>query len=150
MKQNYLAVLAFASGALLSCQAFAERLVNEEKASEIAGDMYQAYRSGGISNMLSMENSCWDELIKQRKKNEKGSASCSIAGLAGSLIEGSFARQQRRGPAPAYSGESVRGRILKNMGKAGFSETEAQQTLETSVGPNHGAIISGLANAGMR
>lgn len=145
-----IAALAFASSTLLSFQTFAEPLVSEESASGIAGDMYQAYRYGGIGNMLATENSCWGALIKQKKKNEKGAASCSIAGLSGSMIEGSFARQQRRGPAPAYSGEGVRARILKNMGKAGFSEAESQQTLEESVGPRQEAIVLGLANAGMR
>lgn len=125
-------------------------LVSDEKAFSIAGDMYKAYRYGGASEMLAIENSCWSALHKQGKKNEAGAASCSVAGLSGAFVEGTIARSQRRSPTPTYSGDGVRGRILKNMAKAGIDESHAQQILETSVQTKQGSILSGLSAAGMR
>lgn len=125
-------------------------LVSDEKAFSIAGDMYRAYRYGGASEMLTMENSCWNSLHKQKKKNEAGAASCSVAGLAGAFVEGTIARSQRRSPTPIYSGDGVRERILKNMAKAGINEDQAQQILESSVQAKQGSILSGLSAAGMR
>lgn len=125
-------------------------LVSDEKAFSIAGDMYKAYRYGGASEMLAIENSCWSALHKQGKKNEAGAASCSVAGLSGAFVEGTIARSQRRSPTPIYSGDGVRGRILKNMAKAGIDEAQAQQILEASVQTKQGSILSGLSAAGMR
>lgn len=125
-------------------------LVSDEKAFSIAGDMYRAYRYGGASEMLTMENSCWNAIHKQKKKNEAGVASCSVAGLAGAFVEGTIARSQRRSPTPIYSGDGVRERILKNMAKAGINEDQAQQILESSVQVKQGSILSGLSAAGMR
>lgn len=125
-------------------------LVSDDKAFAIAGDMYKAYRYGGASEMLAIENSCWSALHKQGKKNEAGAASCSVAGLSGAFVEGTIARSQRRSPTPIYSGDGVRGRILKNMAKAGIDEAQAQQILETSVQTKQGSILSGLSAAGMR
>lgn len=125
-------------------------LVSDEKAFSIAGDMYKAYRYGGASEMLAIENSCWSALHKQGKKNEAGAASCSVAGLSGAFVEGTISRSQRRPPTPIYSGDGVRGRILKNMAKAGIDEAQAQQILEASVQTKQGSILSGLSAAGMR
>lgn len=123
--------------------------VSVEKAAEMAGEMYQAYRSGGISEMLSMENSCWRALVKQKKINETGATSCSVSALAGAFVEAAYARQQRRVPAPAYNGDMLRQRLIGNMAKAGIKEDRAQRVLELS-GAHQGSVLLGLMNAGMR
>lgn len=129
--------------------AIAASGVSVEKAAEMAGEMYQAYRYGGISEMLSMENACWGTLAKQKKANETGAASCSVAALAGAFVEATYARQQRRGSAPAYNGDMFRQRLIGNMAKAGIKEERAQRVLELSTA-HQGSVLLGLMNAGMR
>ena len=129
--------------------AIAASGVSVEKAADMAGEMYQAYRSGGISEMLSIENACWRALAKQKKTNETGATSCSISALAGAFVEAAYARQQRRGPAPAYNGDMFRQRLFGNMAKAGIKEDRAQRVLELSAA-HQGSILLGLMNAGMR
>ena len=111
--------------------------------------MYQAYRYGGISEMLSMENACWGALAKQKKASETGATSCSVAALAGAFVEATYARQQRRGSAPAYNGDMFRQRLIGNMAKAGIKEDRAQRVLELSAA-HQGSVLLGLMNAGMR
>lgn len=129
--------------------AIAASGVSVEKAAEMAGEMYQAYRYGGISEMLSMENACWGALAKQKKANETGATSCSVAALAGAFVEATYARQQRRGSAPAYNGDMFRQRLIGNMAKAGIKEDRAQRVLELSAA-HQGSVLLGLMNAGMR
>jgi flagellar biosynthesis GTPase FlhF len=129
--------------------AIAASGVSVEKAASMAGDMYQAYRYGGISEMLSMENACWGALAKQKKASETGAASCSVAALAGAFVEATYARQQRRGSAPAYNGDMFRQRLIGNMAKAGIREDRAQRVLELSTA-HQGSVLLGLMNAGMR
>jgi hypothetical protein len=129
--------------------AIAASGVSVEKAAEMAGEMYQAYRYGGISEMLSMENACWSALAKQKKANETGATSCSVAALAGAFVEATYARQQRRGSAPAYNGDMFRQRLIGNMAKAGIREDRAQRVLELSTA-HQGSVLLGLMNAGMR
>lgn len=129
--------------------AIAASGVSVEKAAEMAGEMYQAYRYGGISEMLSMENACWGALAKQKKASETGATSCSVAALAGAFVEATYARQQRRGSAPAYNGDMFRQRLIGNMAKAGIKEDRAQRVLELSAA-HQGSVLLGLMNAGMR
>lgn len=121
--------------------------VSVEKASQMAGEMYQAYRYGGISEMLSLENTCWRAFA--RKPSDAGATSCSVTALAGAFVEASYARQQRRVPAPAYNGDGVRQRLIGNMAKAGIKEDHAQIILERA-GVHQESVLLGLINAGMR
>lgn len=129
--------------------AIAASGVSVEKAASMAGEMYQAYRYGGISEMLSMENACWGALAKQKKPSDASAASCSVAALAGAFVEATYARQQRRGSAPAYNGDMFRQRLIGNMEKAGIKEDRAQRVLELSTA-HQGSVLLGLMNAGMR
>lgn len=123
--------------------------VSPEKASAMAGEMYQAYRYGGVGEMLSMENACWSALAKQKRINEAGATSCSIVALSGAFVEASYARQQRRSSAPAYNQNLFRARLLENIEKVGIKEDRAQRVIELSVA-HQSSVLVGLTNAGMR
>ena len=123
--------------------------VSEESASEMAGRMYEAYRYGGVGEMLAMENACWHSLAKQKKPTDASAVSCAVSALAGGFVEAAYARQQKRGPAPAYNPSLLRKRLVGNMEKARINEDRAQRILEL-VTLHQESVLVGLMNAGMR
>lgn len=124
--------------------------VSAKDAQEIAGMMFTMYRAGGTGRMLRAENECWKEYSKSKARSEYGAASCSLSALAGAFIEASYARQNARPPAPAYTGPAIRVRVIKNLSQLGVSEQRADEILGRSVSPMIGDVILGLSNAGMR
>lgn len=123
--------------------------VDDDRAQELAGAMYRAYRYGGVGEMLRVENTCWSDFSEKWKGNKVAAGSCSLAAFAGVFIEASFARRQGRVSAPAYNGQIFRDRVLKNMTKAGMKPEQAEQIL-ASVVSHQENIIYGLMNSGMR
>lgn len=123
--------------------------VSPEKAAQMAGEMYQAYRYGGVGEMLSLENSCWNALAKQQRPSDASATSCSVAALAGAFIEATYARKQMRGAVPAYNSESFRQRLIGNMAKAKINQDRAERILELTAAHQE-SVLAGLINAGMR
>lgn len=123
-------------------------LLPADSISQIAGATFQNYQIGNVNQMLAEENTCWDDASREKGSNKQTIvAACASAAMSGAFIEATYARSQRRGSHPQYTGDAVRARILK---KSGLSEAETQRILETTVEPNVPAILAGLKGAGMR
>lgn len=124
--------------------------VSAKDAQDIAGMMFTMYRAGGPGHMLRAENECWKAFAKDKARSEHGAASCSLSALSGAFIEASYARQNARPSAPAYTGPAIRARIVKNLSQLGVSEQRTDEILSRSVSPRIEDVTLGLANAGMR
>jgi len=131
-----------------SASIAASPLVSDQQAMDIAGDMYRTAMFQGIGGMIETENACWDLLKKNA--TEFGVAECSLYAMAGTIIDATFARTQRRGSLPAYNAIAANQRVIKNATEAGFSEDQTRNILESSVRPHAQNILTGLMNAGMR
>lgn len=140
--------IIFSAVMLVGSQAWADVLLPPESISQIAGATFQNYQIGNVNQMLAEENTCWDDASRENGSNKQTVvAACASAAMSGAFIEATYARSQRRGSHPQYTGDAVRARILK---KSGLSEAETQRILETTVEPNVPAILAGLKGAGMR
>lgn len=154
LKTLLLAVAMAFSAALVSAQATeAEEhppAVSAKDAQDIAGMMFMMYRAGGPGHMLRAESECWKAFAKDKARSEYGAASCALSALSGAFIESSYARQNARPSAPAYTGPAIRARIVKNLSQLGVSEQRTDEILSRSVSPRIEDVTLGLANAGMR
>lgn len=141
--------LLAASGAQsAAAQAAADgSLLSSDKISQIAGVMFDGYRSGNVNQMFNDESACWNDAAKRSRADKALVAGCASAAMAGALIEATYARAQRRGPHPRYTGDAVRERIMK---MSGLSQNETQSILDSTIEPNIGVILAGLKGAGMR
>lgn len=143
--------LTIAAALVISAPALAEdaapSLLSSDKISRIAGSMFQSYQAGRVNQMLADENDCWEDAARGNTINRKIVAACAVAATAGAFIEATYARSQRRGANPQYTGEAIRARILK---KSRLSEDEIDGILASTIQPNIGAIMVGLNGAGMR
>lgn len=134
--------------AMAPLKAKAESLLLPNEISDIAENTFQSYRVGKVNQMLAQESECWNEAAREKGEIKKILvAACASTAMAGAIIEATYARSQRRGSHPEYTGEGARARIFR---MSGLSETETQEIIESSVEPSVPAIIAGLQGAGMR
>lgn len=154
---SYSAILISLLVALPAAQAAAEglesadhRQVQSADAEGAAKAMFEAYRYGGPQEMQRIEEQCWSSMKAAGSPTDDGVARCSLMGMAGAFVEASYARQQRRSPAPSYTGQGVRERIMARTNGMGWGQERIQAILVSSVSPRQGEVITGLANAGMR
>jgi hypothetical protein len=137
----YMALLAspaaWADGSLLSPQQI----------TQIAGMMFQAYAEGNVNQMFTDEMKCWDDASKTKRADKNVVAACATAAMAGTFIEASYARAQRRGAHPLYAGEAVRER-LKEL--SGLKNEDLKAVWDSTLEPNVPVIMLGLQGAGMR
>lgn len=133
---------------IVPLKASAESLLLPNEISDIAENTFHSYMSGRVNQMLAQENECWREAAKEKGEIKKILvAACASTAMAGAIIEATYARNQRRGSHPEYTGEGARARIFR---MSGLSESETQKIIESSVEPGVPALIAGLQGAGMR
>jgi hypothetical protein len=129
--------------------AIAASGVSHEKAMKIAGDMYRADLSGGITEMLALENSCWKGLARQNNPSDDQAVSCVVTTISGAFIETANARRELRGMMPPYNLNTIRQHILDNLAMAKFSGERAERIIGLARWHQEN-IVAGLMYAGMR
>lgn len=133
---------------LVSPAAWADgSLLSPQQITQIAGMMFQAYVEGNVNQMFSDEMKCWDDASKTARADKNVVAACGVAAMAGTFIEASYARAQRRGAHPLYAGEAVRER-LKEL--SGLKNEDLKSVWDSTLEPNVPVILLGLQGAGMR
>lgn len=143
MKRLFLCLVFLASPA-----AWADgSLLSPQQITQIAGMMFQAYIEGNVNQMFADEMKCWDDASKTKRADKNVVAACGVAAMAGTFIEASYARAQRRGAHPLYAGEAVRER-LKEL--SGLKTEDLKTVWDSTLEPNVPVIILGLQGAGMR
>jgi hypothetical protein len=113
----------------------------------ITSESYAAYMNvqNGAVATLNLENSCY----KTVKGSIDTAKKCLVYTLAGGIIEGGYARQEGRGPAPSYQPDAIGERISKKLAESGLSTNQIEEA-RAYIGDNSTKVIMGLANAGMR
>lgn len=124
--------------------------VSKEDVQKAAGTMFETYVHGGPGAMLKAEEKCLSSMKESGGPTDDGVARCSLMGMSGAFIEASYARQQRRSPAPTYTGQGIRERIMSRTKGMGWGQERTQTVLVSSVSSRQGEVITGLMNAGMR
>jgi hypothetical protein len=129
--------------------AIAASGVSPEETIEISGEMYRAYLSGGITEMLSLEKSYWKKLARQRNPSDDRAVLCTIMTLAGAFVEASYARHEMRRMMPPCNGGTLRQHVLDNLAKAKISDERADHIIELAR-VHQEIIVAGLMYAGLR